>query len=306
MVSALFSPIIACASLLDAFVLAVDHFDPDHELGLELDSPEVQYLLQALEAAREAIPEVTGIHVRTDQARGDRLSPRMFTALEFVDRNEPSGDYTLTPEIESALASKIGAKRRVEIETNERIGLNRIPNVRKSTLYTFDNYCGEGADIELCGNEEIVRWLCSSGVGEVLLIENSYKGRNRARFYLLFRQVVDLQFKSKLFMADPFYDDLFGDHVLKPFSGDLFGDGNSVEIVDALGYEGFDGVVIEFKIGWGDCPAGCIYSHYWKVFIRVEGESDGQDWRFVIADVEEGGTPIHEGARARLRGSVTR
>ena len=44
------------------------------------------------------------------------------------------------------------------------------------------------------------------------------------------------------------------------------GDGFDIEAarVDA-GWE------LSYRIGWGDCPAGCIYDHYWRFLIREDG-----------------------------------
>lgn len=295
------SPPNASASLLDAFVLAVDHFDPDHEVGLELDSPEVEFLRQALEMAREAIPEVVGIHIRTDGAGRDKLRPTMFGTLELVDRNRMNGDRTLTPEIKASIASKIGNECRTEIETSEKFRIKSNPRVQKTTLWTFDNYCSEGAEIELCENQEVVRWLCTRGVATVLLIENSYKGRNRAKLFLNFKQVVDLDFKSLQLMADPSYQELFGDHDLTPHLGGLVGDGNSLEVLSDPRYTGFDGVVIKFTVGFGDCPAGCIYSHHWIFKYKTQGSQKDGVWPLIGGLVEEDGTPIPEHMRGQLR-----
>lgn len=300
-VCVLLLPVGTLASGLDAFVLAVDHFDPDHERGLGLDGPEVEFLRQALAKAREAIPEVVGIHVRTDGAGGDKMRPTMFRTLQLFDPEKNWERRTLTPEIMAAIAAQIGGGCEAEIVTNEKRPNQHNPIISKSSLWTLASSSDEKSGIELCDNQEIVRWLHSRGVTEILLKENSYKGRDRAKLYLRFGHLVDMEFKSKQLMADPLYSDLFGTYELKPYLGNLFGDGNSVDVVSEAGYSGFDGVVIVFTAGFGDCPSGCIYSHHWIFKYRTMGEKKGDIWPLVGGLSEEGGTPLPEHMRMGLR-----
>jgi hypothetical protein len=51
----------AMGSGLDAFVLAVQHFDSDHEKGVEYISEEVDFMRQILWEARKSVPEVAGL-----------------------------------------------------------------------------------------------------------------------------------------------------------------------------------------------------------------------------------------------------
>lgn len=44
------------------------------------------------------------------------------------------------------------------------------------------------------------------------------------------------------------------------------GDGNDIAALIEQNY-----LTIEFSKGWGDCPAGCIYRHYWLFNIKFDG-----------------------------------
>ena len=48
----------AASSGIDELVLAVQHFDPEHQLGIKYDSPEVAFMRQALQAARQQAPRL--------------------------------------------------------------------------------------------------------------------------------------------------------------------------------------------------------------------------------------------------------
>ena len=62
-----------------------------------------------------------------------------------------------------------------------------------------------------------------------------------------------------------------------PFDSDRIGGCCWYEVSPADG--GFD---VEFRVGWGDCPAGCIDEHTWTYRVGVDGS---------VELVAEGGDP---------------
>jgi hypothetical protein len=94
--------------------------------------------------------------------------------------------------------------------------------------------------------------------------------------------------------GDPKYSAVFHDRELQPYSGTATGDGPTVRVVPVEGLSGLDGVRVEFSVGWGDCPAGCIFRHYWLFEYRVKGERIGEDWPLVGGLIEESGDPLFE------------
>ena len=50
----------------------------------------------------------------------------------------------------------------------------------------------------------------------------------------------------------------------------VVGDGTRIEAEVSLQKEN-SGITYHLSIGWGDCPAGCIYHHYWNYFISSTG-----------------------------------
>ena len=66
----------------EAFVLAIEHFDSDHEIGLAPDGLETRFVHMALERAREDVPQLAEIHLRTEGLRAGRSQPDRYRALE--------------------------------------------------------------------------------------------------------------------------------------------------------------------------------------------------------------------------------
>jgi hypothetical protein len=44
------------------------------------------------------------------------------------------------------------------------------------------------------------------------------------------------------------------------------GDGNDINAKIDSEY-----LSIEYSVGWGDCPAGCIHRHYWLFHVKFDG-----------------------------------
>ena len=69
--------------------------------------------------------------------------------------------------------------------------------------------------------------------------------------------VVDSPFPLNLFALSKAFSDAAGFKYAEPKP--ILGDGDRTIIQSWA-----DPMVIDFSFGWGDCPAGCIYRHYWR------------------------------------------
>ncbi|MFH2054028.1 MAG: hypothetical protein ABIK96_16355 [bacterium] len=286
-------PTLSPASDLDAFILAIQHFDPAHQLGLAFDGPEVEFVTEALEAARNVAPGVSGIHVRTDWNRWDSMSPLMFKTIEIRRGDRIRSGSSSTPDSLRSIGIAIGRNCRAEVQTNESFSSSRPLGTSTRTRWDLDRKCLHENNSRTCANVEIVDWLCSRGVDLVLVSETvTHKGVYREEMYLVFRSPVDLDYMAAALMEDPLYAGTFGDLEARPYLGRLIGDGPSVEVVPCEGATGFDGICFRFSIGWGDCPAGCIHSHYWVIRCMVDGSGTGKGRSLVAELVEEGGDPL--------------
>ena len=64
----------------------------------------------------------------------------------------------------------------------------------------------------------------------------------------------------------------------------MFGDGNDIRWVSG----GKQGMAMEFSIGAGDCPSGCIHRKYWTYHVDSEGKITYQGTRGEIPDEMDG------------------
>ena len=76
---------------------------------------------------------------------------------------------------------------------------------------------------------------------------------------------------------------------IEPRDPDLIGQASWTEVTETEG-----GWRVVVRIGWGDCPAGCISEHRWTYTVSTDG---------ALTLVEEAGDPLPSGAA--VRGTVT-
>lgn len=65
---------------------------------------------------------------------------------------------------------------------------------------------------------------------------------------------------------------------IRPFDPDVIGQSAGYEVVAAPGFGDF---IVSVRVGWGDCPAGCISEHTWVYAVQSDGvvtlQSEGGD-----------------------------
>jgi hypothetical protein len=71
---------------------------------------------------------------------------------------------------------------------------------------------------------------------------------------------------------------------IQPFDPDLIGQSSWYKVAPASGVGAF---VVTVRVGWGDCPAGCIDEHQWVYAVGPDG---------AVSIVSESGEPVPAGA----------
>lgn len=287
---------------LDSFEIAVQHFDPHHEVGIEYESREVEFVRQALLVARETVPEVRGIHVPTDGNGGTRWTPLMYRTIELRGGEQIWSHTTDTVDLMRRVGFAIGRDCRRVVRTDEAFTREERSNSETSIEWQLAGECTVDPSRHSCSNIEVVEWLCSLGVESILIKERaSHRGRYDVNFYLVFATPVDLIYMSNRIANAPQFEGVFGKLVPTPYIGNLIGDGPSVEVVHREAGAGFSGICFKFAVGWGDCESGCIASHSWIIRCRAGRTGPDSNWHIEADLLDEGGNPLPEDLRAKLR-----
>lgn len=290
----------------DAFIIAIKHFDPQNTIGLRMQSDEVRFTKAALAAAVRAVPELSALHIRTGEWNSFTGNSRELGSLQV---HFPSNQFR----VEKAdwgyidrFAKRFLAGCRGEHVTKQSDGVLGWHTAKTSTWWL----CG-GATSARAGTsrkaDADVNWLCAAGIQSVCI--ESLESNSRAktgRILLNFEQPVDLRYEATKIMALPGYEKIFGTAQLRPFTPELMGDGDEIRVVESEDCAGFSGLTLLYSHGWGDCPAGCINRHWWKVKIKSRGARPGGEWDLVVDTVEESGDVLPVRMRAALCAGVSR
>jgi hypothetical protein len=286
--------------------LAISHFDPDRQIGLKANGPEVVFMSAALRFIREEVPETRVFRFRRESQPWSIVrAPILGKSLILKDKE--GGHNKLAPAEEAvAIAEEIGEGCLAGL----RIFENPMYSDGGSWTYrsTFRHFFDVQEHNEIsdnCANLPVVKWLYSSGVSGVLLVEQNWPHSSSAKLYLEFREYVDLQFTANVLQENPLYSEVFESYSLEPYwENGIWGPGNTAETIRDPEYADYGGVVIKFEYesGGGSALENDVKRkrHYWVVFIRAMGTTDRGEWRFKIDKVEEGGDYLTMESRKRL------
>lgn len=288
-------------SATDAFLLAMQHFDPQSERGIAWSREEMDFVDFALMAAIRAVHELASVHIESQNATGAAPRPQPLLSLQVLDpisRNpQLRGDWDYVQDFVAAVVDGCGSSRVTEEFDNAR---DRWSKRQTTTWRICDEWNHANADTS-CNRSAAAAWLCAAGVASMLIeTMESDRGPESGQLYLNFSQPVDLRHEASRIVGLPGYGELFGKARLQPYPSMISGDGNRIELVQDEDCQGFGGITLLFSHGWGDCPSGCIHRHYWKVKVQSRGSRNGDPWGLVVTKVEEAGDVLALERRAAL------
>jgi hypothetical protein len=260
----------------DAYVLAIEYFDPLHETGIQYSGPEHLYFRCALEAAIEIVPELEAVHIlMTSQDPG----AFELTAINSIALSaNPSESQLLRQTVEM-----IGAGCFVD-RTEERAGYDAEQVLRVKTIWRLtdldDNVENHNRD-----------WLTGLGFNAMILKELPQSGFARL---ILLSEPSDIHRKLEQLHADPSFSKIFGEHRFERF-GTLRPPGGRTDI--RLAHEPAtrnmdDPVSLEFTCKWEDHPSMVAKSHTWTISCRPVERTSGRNWRFEATLVSEQGDDV--------------
>jgi hypothetical protein len=200
----------------------------------------------------------------------DRLALRKFYAQNLVDTNnifisQIHSDTVLRALIAVFNATALPARNAVILQYNIHTFLN--PNM--NTLYV-------AADSNLLWMQQLKAGNIPTGNMQVdnLISTYSLNKQNYNKFFGLFSYHVATFASGTNCNLPPLtvlFESITGVSFSEPAS--FVGDGNDISASIYANY-----IELTYSHGWGDCPAGCIYRHYWKfkVYYNCSVEFKGE------------------------------
>lgn len=292
---------------IDAFIIAIRHFDPQSATGIKFWGDEMRFTDAALDAAGRAVPELSALHIRTGYWSGSMYEPCDLYSLQVLDPiskySQLDGDWGYI----QRFAERFLGGCRGERVTREHDGAPGHWWTEKTAAWRL---CELGTSAQAdtsCKATAAADWLCVAGIRSVWIesMETDSDAKT-GRLFLNFVHPVDLQYEAAKIMALPGYESIFGTARLRPFDPILVGGGDEIRVVKSEDCAGYEGIALLYSHGWNDCENGCFYRHWWKVKIKPQALYNGRQWDLKADTVEEGGDELSDPMRAALRVGVSR
>jgi hypothetical protein len=280
------------------FELAIKHFDPEHQRGIVFRGAEHNFMVDALKSAREVSRELKQIGMaRGCVFVGDRQYEPM-SVLAIQARFQRKEDYAPVRTIREVAHRIVGGCRKDEFNSRRESRKGWV-NFSSTRFWYLEDHCRGWSD--KCKNKNYADWACSIGIRFVILQTDSTK-TTRGMLYLILDDLYDLEHLVSEMSQDSLFGSVFGNCKLGPANRELVGGSTSITIEnDGKPADFSDPMVFKFTFGWGDCPSGCIYNHYWVVQTAPIKHDESDTYAFESELVSEGGDQIPDEMLKRLR-----
>lgn len=270
---------------LDAFALAIEHFNADHAKPMAHFGPEHSFLEAALRAIDNAVPEVSDI----SKMKNDSTAFTDLTSSAFVLDGDSSAVDTLvntaktlgdncpyTNEITSR-SRDMGWGPRSEEETDVR-GEYYLELIRGSRHRCSDP---RAASLLSLGFSEIRYNSLTSeswSRSELTLRTSSYSDLEHLR--------LQMEANESLKGLAALFDSLSADR-------EIIGKSSDIRLIESSGHASLtDSVTLAYWKGWDDCPAGCISSRTTIVRATPIGSNEDGEPLFKVSVVSVEGEPL--------------
>jgi hypothetical protein len=291
----------------DAFIIACNHFDPQGVKGLRMWCDEMRFTHAALSLASKTVPELSALHIRTGERNAWTGELRQLVSLQV---HRPSGqprDGEADWDFIENFAKRFLSGCRGEHVTKQHDGLKGAWGTELTSTWWLCDGASSAQAGTGCKDTAAALWLCAAGIQSACVESSETDSRAKTgRLFLNFESAVDPRYEAARIMALSGYEKIFGAAQLKPFAPTLVGGGDEIRVVESEDNAGFAGITLLYSHGWGDCPAGCLQRHWWKVRIKARGVLPGGAWELVVDAVEESGDVLPARVRAALCAGVSR
>ena len=276
----------------DSYILAINYFDSAHEVGIALGGEEHRYIGAALQTVRDSISILENVHIRVPDIHIPQfrsVSPFHVIGQTVRERGHSKDRYSVKRIESIARTTTLGCRKTSKtVETEYPSGSIAI---EKTTIFQVFDYC---RDINKhCENSDVMDWLCSFDVQQIILTTRERNRELRAGVYVTLKRRTDTNYLIRRMKEDDLYDVAFNSVELEPLHGQMIGGGNHILVRKPPTHPDFTSPInFVFVVGWGDCPSGCIWNHKWEVQTIPKGKDKYGYWRFEIADISESGADV--------------
>jgi hypothetical protein len=282
----------------NAMKLSIEHFNADHSKDLRSWGPEHRFMFDLLNTVAREIPAVAAV-TEIDRSSDNELDP--FASLSFTSEFETSSaDPAILQELKElqrTIALITQGCAYDQVVTTESSHSRRGVHSTTTTEITY-RVNALGASPE-CANPALAQKLNDLGIGSIQTRERpTYFGQTEYSFVTrpLTNIWRDMDYVRNKLLADP--ETAFLGATLKAydFSQPRIGsDRSSIRLIGSSGKASpQDSVSLEYVVGWGDCPSGCIYRHEWVIEVQPTVAGDGSV-SYAVRLLSESGDPIPAG-----------
>ena len=264
----------------DALALAIAHFDPTHERGIDRNGPEFQHIANAITAAVRRYPELRGVHVKIkgwDFPAGHADELRVaYATTSRLEAREPPKHEELLEIAERICGGCLEVTRTVE----------KGQRTYKHRQWIFR----DEQTSKLCKNESAISWLKSMRINEMVLVDAG----PGSGLYLV-ADFVDIAAVLKRMKSEDNYQQLFGSIDLRIAGEEPAPDEPTIQIEPSKYLPDLESpIVFRFRFGWRECPTGCLTSYDWIVKCTPTSKPAAQ-WGFEVALLGKEASPLREG-----------
>jgi hypothetical protein len=283
----------------DAMKLAIAHFDASHSRGLDANSPEYAFMLDLLNSVGSQIPGVRPIYEICFDPEGNDPDPfanlyRQFTLHDpVIHRTE----FEEAEKIRLAIES-LGQGCPVDVETLTRSSTTSSgtsSSVRTKSTYDLISSTAD------CANPALAQKLLNLGITKLTFVQDPARGYATAYSHSKWNELRDLDFVRNRLLADPATSEFASLIRVVDTNPPLFGQERStIDLIGSTGAAAFtDKILLNYRVGWGDCVSGCTNKHQWQIEVQPVA-STGSAYNYVTSVVSETGDPVPWGGIPHL------
>lgn len=267
----------------DAMYFAIEHFNADHSGTIESWGREHTFMHDLLSEVATQVPALKGV----TRLGKEEAASQMFRVLEKrFDTSKPNGDVAAYRKLVDQIVEDCPYNRVTTIEESQPSG--KTTKTVKTSFRLGDPTCAS----------KDIRFLQQVKLDLLVVTERSGSFRDYVNFAIQPQSNVwqDMQ-AAKERVLNSQKGSALTRALVEPLAPPSFASLRSETDVQLQGSSGsaqLDDIInLKYRLGWGDCPAGCIHNHYWNVAVTPKLVSrNPTKYSFTVKVISETGDPV--------------